>query len=139
MESISYAGGLFDRPNRAVWVFPQGVLLPNDVRPIECAPGFVRIARDQSGVQFVPLAFRYEFMMEQRPECFVSVGEPVTVGKVGEEKPLVALLAARLTALLDALREDVTAGRTDAFTVALSGKRSISAVLNANAGAGRMR
>ncbi len=136
LESIEYASRLFDRPNRAVWVFPQGELLPNDIRPIECEPGFVRLARTLGAVQYVPVAFRYEFVREQRPECFVSIGECVGAEGGHDEQGLVNRLAARLTDLLDTLRADVAAGNTGGFRVLLAGRRSVSALLDARRDSG---
>ena len=127
LTSLAYAERLLDRPGRAVWVFPQGVMQPNDARPLRFYSGIGRLAVQLGKVQLVPLAFRYEFMMEQRPECFVSTGEPLIIDRVEDVRLLVRELESRLTVLLDELRADVVASRTEGFTRVLSGKLSTNA------------
>ncbi len=59
---------------RTLWIFPQGELLPART-PVQFRSGVARLARGAPGVPLVPVAVRYEFRTEQRPECFVRVGE----------------------------------------------------------------
>jgi chlorobactene lauroyltransferase len=123
--SIEYATQLFDRPNRLLWMYPQGDLQPNDVRPLRFHSGVVSIAERLHEVQLIPLAHRYEFLMEQRPEAFVSIGEPLVITEVGRRKALLGRLEAALTQLLDDLRCRITTGKGRESSVCLlRGRRS---------------
>ncbi len=125
ISSIEYASQLFDRPNRLLWIYPQGDMQPNDVRPLRFHSGMVSIAERLPSVQLMPLAHRYEFLMEQRPEAFVSIGEPVLVTEVGHRKVLLDRLERLLTQLLDDLRCRVNAGTGREKPVCLlQGRRS---------------
>jgi chlorobactene lauroyltransferase len=119
LAASRYALARLAEPGARVWLFPQGSLRPADARPIECERGAGWLAA-MSGARIVPVAIRYEFLAEQRPEAFVSFGEPAAV-EPGSD-PTEALL----TAEANRLRDDVLAGRLDGFDRVLSGRRSIS-------------
>lgn len=123
-ESVKYAAGLLDRPRAGVWVFPQGRMAGNDVRPLGFQPGVRAIVGLRERVRVVPVALRYEFWQEERPEAFVRFGEPVVVKKE-EKREILGKLEERLTAELDALREDVTAQAAERFVVVMRGGGSI--------------
>jgi chlorobactene lauroyltransferase len=127
VESMRYAASLFDRPNTALWIFPQGVLEPQDARPLRLEQGAARIAAMAGGAQFVPVAFRFEFLREQRPDCFVWFGDPWTPDTTLNAREVTAGLEARLTALVDRLRLRVIEGNVDGFAPLIPGRESVSA------------
>jgi hypothetical protein len=57
-----------------MWLFPQGEMLPQDRRPLKFFSGIAKLAEKIANVNLVPVCFRYEFLMEQRPEVFISIG-----------------------------------------------------------------
>ena len=73
LAGMRFALGLLKNPRNAIWLFPQGVLLPQWI-PVEVKPGALWLAR-QSGALVLPVAFRYEWMVESRPSLFVNWGE----------------------------------------------------------------
>ncbi len=123
-ESVQYATELFDRPGRALWIYPQGDMRPNDVRPLQFYSGMGHIVRGLGRVQLVPVAHRYEFLAQQKPESFTTFGEVEIVESVGHPKELSSLCEQKLTAQLDTLRETVVAGRLDGFATLLRGRTS---------------
>lgn len=58
------------------WIFPQGAILPSRC-PMEFKSGLARIAERLPDAAVVPVAIRYEFLKDQKPDCFVKIGEPV--------------------------------------------------------------
>jgi hypothetical protein len=76
---------------RTLWLFPQGDLLPAR-GPIHFRSGTARLAQANAGVPIVPIAVRFEFRGEQRPECVLRVGRATAA--VPGERP--ALLTRRL-------------------------------------------
>jgi 1-acyl-sn-glycerol-3-phosphate acyltransferase len=58
------------------WIFPQGAILRSHV-PMEFKSGLARIAERLPEAAVVPVAIRYEFMKNKKPDCLVRIGEPV--------------------------------------------------------------
>ena len=121
MRSINYAADIIKNTKRCLWIFPQGEMTPQDKRPLVFYSGISKIAERAGKVKIIPAAFRYEFLMEQRPEVFISIGKPVefTAGN----KNFTSELEKLMTAQLDELKSDVTNG-TGNFEIVFTGKSS---------------
>ncbi|MGA9115159.1 MAG: lysophospholipid acyltransferase family protein [Bacteroidota bacterium] len=130
LESFSYACGLFDRPNRALWMFPQGVMLPHDTRPLRFRSGIARLAGALEGAQFIPVALRYEFLGGQWPEILALVGEPWSPGRARGTRELEGELERRLADLLDELGETIHGGEYPGFLTLLRGRESVNTHLD---------
>lgn len=124
LAATRYALERLRTPGSRVWLFPQGTLRPADARPLGCDRGAGWLAAEAK-VRLVPVALRYEFLAEQRPEAFVSFGDPAIV-EPGDDT-----VEALLTAEADRLRDTVLAGRLDEFDRVIAGKPSISALFDA--------
>ena len=74
--SIDYASSCSGGRTSGVWIFPQGKIVGNDVRPLGFQPGLRTLVRRAGRVRIVPVALRYEFWQDERPEAFVRFGEP---------------------------------------------------------------
>jgi chlorobactene lauroyltransferase len=122
--SLRYAISLFTRPGRVLWIYPQGVMRPNDVRPLEFEHGLALIARKLPGAQILPIAHRYEFVREQRPDAFISLGPPAAFRNETEVEVLTHDLQMTLTGQLDALRAAIAAERFESFRTILEGRGS---------------
>ncbi|MEI6562474.1 MAG: lysophospholipid acyltransferase family protein [Verrucomicrobiota bacterium] len=107
LAGLRYALRLLKDQRNAIWMFPQGVLVPQWV-PIAVKPGALWLAR-QSGALVLPVAFRYEWMVESRPSLFLHCGEALEPDASDEA------LARALQTLFDAI------GPTLSPTVDLSG------------------
>jgi len=123
--SIDYAAELLRGPRAGVWVFPQGRMVGNDVRPLVFQPGLRAIVGRARRVRVVPVALRYEFWQDERPEAFARFGAPEWVDRA-DRAGVVARMEDRLTAELDALKHDVTDQAADRFTTLIRGPGSIS-------------
>lgn len=110
LKSCVYAAKLLkENPNKTIWIFPQGEILPNDRRPIGFYNGFSKILSKIDGCQVLPIGIRYEFLGEYKPEIFVKIGEPEFI-KAAEQfniKRQTKLFAENLTQVLDDLKSDV--------------------------------
>ncbi|WP_029214841.1 lysophospholipid acyltransferase family protein [Kallotenue papyrolyticum] len=125
-QAVRYAAALLDRPARLVWIFPQGVITPNDRRPLVTFSGAAHIACLAAPVRCLPVALRFEFLQEQRPEALVRVGTAHVVVPETSPRALHREMDARLTAELDALREDVLRGATATYATVLNGRASVN-------------
>jgi len=113
LRSIEYSADLLRAaPHRALWIFPQGAILPPDRRPLDLFPGVAHIARRVPLCDVVPIAWRLEYRYEQRAEIFVRVGAPirVTAADGGGSRALTARIDAALTAEADRLHAALTDG-----------------------------
>ena len=100
-----------------------------DVRPLKLYGGVAAIARKLGRCAIVPVAARYDFMMEQAPDAFMRVGAPILI-EAGEvtynAKELTNLLTAELTSLADRLHADVSAYDLKSYRRLMSGRGSIN-------------
>lgn len=126
LRSLEYAASIFDRPGRVLWIYPQGVMQPNDIRPLGFYAGTARLMEQLDAPQVVPVAHRYEFLMEQRPEAFSLFGPPVELGGMRGRRSITALLEETLSELLDGLRRSVTTGCVGEFETLLLGGTSVN-------------
>lgn len=125
VQSMHYAASLFDAPNRFLWIYPQGEMRPNDVRPLNFFPGAARIVQMVGRtVQVVPFAHRYEFLMEQRPEAFTFFGKPMFVDHTQDVREMTEQFEHAVTGLLDTLRCNIVNSDMSSFKTLLKGSTS---------------
>lgn len=88
-----------------LWICPQGELLPSRT-PLKFKSGLARIANAVPEAAVVPVAFRYEFLKNEKPDCWIKIGEPVV--RAEESIPqLTRRLEIRLQRELDALDDEI--------------------------------
>ena len=83
VASLRYAQKLLEKPEAAIWIFPQGKLCRAD-EPIAFKPGTDYLARKTPGAMLVPLALRYDFFREDRPNVLIEVGRPFAASELTE-------------------------------------------------------
>lgn len=116
LASVRYAvETLKEKSNRAVWIFPQGEILPNDQRPLRFYGGAARIMEKTGVCAAAPVAMRYEFLGDFKPAAFVKIGQVEVFSGSTDFKQLSAHLSFRLTAALDTIKSDITAQNADKF------------------------
>jgi 1-acyl-sn-glycerol-3-phosphate acyltransferase len=126
MRSVLYGADLLrSKPRRSLWIFPQGEIGPNDRRPLHTFTGAAQLARRAGRVRCVPVALRFEFRGEQRPEALVRIGEPHIVDGM-DAKTLHAEMDQRLLREVDALHDDLNSGAVHDYQTALTGQVSIN-------------
>lgn len=87
--SLRYARRLLEKNETVVWIFPQGKICP-PLEPVEAKPGADFLARTVPGALLVPLAARYDFFREDRPNLLIEIGAPFlaterTDGRIARE------------------------------------------------------
>ena len=74
IKSINYSIELLkSNPNNMLLIFPQGEILPSDVRPIKFFNGVSRIAEKIGNCEVFCISMCYEFLGEFKPDIFVKV------------------------------------------------------------------
>jgi len=109
VKSLNYAVNLLkEKPSRTLWIFPQGEILPNDLRPLHFYNGLARIIERVQDCSAVPLTIRYEFLKEYKPEIFVKIGESENFNNIDFNfKKLTRIFESRISKMLDELKDDV--------------------------------
>ncbi len=87
--SLRYAQRLLQRNDTAIWIFPQGKICKQN-EPVEAKPGTDYLAQSSPHALLVPVAMRYDFFREDRPNALIEIGEPFSPvdsleGRVAEE------------------------------------------------------
>ncbi|WP_129629854.1 lysophospholipid acyltransferase family protein [Candidatus Oscillochloris fontis] len=125
-RSQQYAANLLHgRPDRALYIFPQGKIVHPDLRPITIYPGIARIAALVGDVTLCPIALRYEFLGQQWPHAFMRIGPTHRPQDAQDVERTQAEITHAMTAAADGLREDVLAQRLDRFRPLLRGRVGI--------------
>ena len=73
--SLRYAQRLLQRPETAIWIFPPRPICRQN-EPIEIKPGTDYLAQSSPHALLVPVAMRYDFFREDRPNALIEIGEP---------------------------------------------------------------
>jgi chlorobactene lauroyltransferase len=73
--SLRYAQRLLQQTETAIWIFPQGRLCRQN-EPVEIKPGTDYLAQNAPHALLVPVALRYDFFREDRPNALIEVGRP---------------------------------------------------------------
>lgn len=134
MHTLDYAAELMTQsPGRMLMLFPQGEILGNDVRPLAFFNGIAHLVKkivERVGqCALYPMALRYEFIGEQKPEAFISIGEPLQLARESLPTPIKYLtgqMEVRLTQELDWLHRDVTMYQFTTFEACISGGWSLN-------------
>lgn len=132
-RSQQYAANLLrsGRRPRAIFIFPQGKIVPADRRPLVTYPGIARIVALAGGVRICPVALRYEFLGQQWPHAFIRMGPTYTPADPADIAGTLAEVTTQLTTASDALRDDVIALRLERFRPLLRGRRGIDKTFDA--------
>jgi chlorobactene lauroyltransferase len=135
LASVAYVSRqLAARRDRVLAIFPQGEITPNDRRPLHLFSGMARVAQRAGGATLWPVALRYEFRGEQRPEAFIRAGPAHYAPADSDARALTADAGARLTAACDALRDDVTSGQLEEYRALLRGRPGPDKIFDAARG-----
>ncbi|GAC1538861.1 MAG: lysophospholipid acyltransferase family protein [Herpetosiphon sp.] len=127
LRSVRYAASLLrGHPERAVWIFPQGVITPNDRRPLATFSGVSHLVKAVGMVRCVPVALRFEFLLQQRPEAFMRIGPAHVMAGDSSARAINSDLSERLLHEVELLRRDIVAGDLSQYTTVLRGHPSIN-------------
>ena len=117
IKSINYSAELLKKSGGTLLIFPQGEIFSNDARPIKFYNGLSRIIEKIGKVYVVPMAMRYEFLGEFKPQIFVNIGLPELI-KIDSNfipKEKTNDFAECLTTNLDKLKSDIVSKNFNRF------------------------
>jgi 1-acyl-sn-glycerol-3-phosphate acyltransferase len=73
--ALRYAQRLLQVNETAIFIFPQGRICRRN-EMIEVKPGTAYLGKSAPQAMLVPMAMRYEFFREDRPNALIEIGEP---------------------------------------------------------------
>jgi len=129
-ESVKYAANLLKGRNTMLWIYPQGEMLPDDIRPLRFQNGLSRLLEITVKVNLIPIVFNYEFMMEQRPEVFINISESTTINENFTKQEKTAHLSEILTVLLDEQKKNIINRSMEGYEEVLRGKSSSNKIID---------
>ncbi len=125
-QTLRYSVRLLQEvPRCALWIFPQGTLLPFHKRPLNFQKGAAIIFSQVKEVRLVPVVFYYALIRHSRPEAFVSFGEPLNLTPHANLSSLTNQLEVCLVENLDKLSDDLTNCNIQSFKTLIYGKPSL--------------
>lgn len=124
LESLRYAAGCLNRQPGVLWMFPQGTLRHQDVRPLNLEPGIGILARSVPSLLMCPVAIRYDMVKEQRPEFRLHFGEIHEPGSQ-DIRAITEDCEVRLLGLADTVREAALSDDCAHWRVLHHGPRSM--------------
>ncbi|MDX2193184.1 MAG: lysophospholipid acyltransferase family protein [Gemmatimonadales bacterium] len=117
------------QPDTGLWIYPSGGRRPmlEPVQDLERGAAHLALSAGQP-VRICPVALRYVFLGEQRPEAFALVGEPWVLlpGGRDDRRSLTLRLQQRLQGTVDALDALLRTEQLDAFRPLVPGSLSIN-------------
>lgn len=130
-QTLRYVEELLSSPGRSLWLFPQGVMVPEGRRPLAFESGVGHLAKRISDVRIIPVTMTYLIRSNPRPEAFISLGRPL----VFEQEQLDAqgfthLLEQQVQEQLDSLKHELTQCPLEqvptGFECLLEGRRGVA-------------
>lgn len=83
--AVRYSLNLLKQPQTMLWIFPQGRQAPAG-EPVKVKPGISFLCARVPHAQVLPVAFRYVFLREQRPEMLIGIGAPMPALEVNDAR-----------------------------------------------------
>lgn len=123
LKSIQYAAKILSKNSgAALWIFPQGEILPNDQRPLKFFSGISRIVRLTRNCETTSLAMRYEFLGEFKPQIFIKIEKSIQCAEfeATDKRALTETFTGRMTENLDALKNKIIEQEFDDFVSLLN-------------------
>ena len=114
---------------KALCIFPQGTITHPDKRPLGLYGGVGNIVRRLPRCAVLPVAIRYEFLLEQAPDIFIRTGAPLLSdtqqGRLASSAVNAQIEQAMLT-VADRLHDDVVEGNLQPYRRVLRGRGSVN-------------
>ncbi|MEI8377473.1 MAG: lysophospholipid acyltransferase family protein [bacterium] len=119
LKSLNFAVNHLNSPQKVFYIYPQGIIRPQDYSPIEFGSGITYIASNLAGVNLIPLCIRYCFLRNTSPEILVEVKKPMLVDKVENRNEMTAHLEKHFEEALENQRLEIADGNLKNYITVL--------------------
>lgn len=100
MQSLRYAIRSMERPNAALYIYPQGKIKPFDTDDLEFKKGIGWLAKKLQNTDLVPVGIYIHTRESDKPRLEITVGHEVTVNRQKPADDINHLLEEDLSNLL---------------------------------------
>lgn len=116
-QSLRYSMKLLSEvSDRALWLFPQGAVQHQEIRPIELMSGLGAMVERIYDLQVVPVLFYYTHDEDRKPSVYIRFTDALVLDEECRVRKIATRIAQRaLQTRLDQLREEVISRRTKNF------------------------
>lgn len=127
LNAVKFASDIIERQNKALWIFPQGEIVQNDLKPYKFYSGITHVISSLEKVHLVNLFFEYRFTSEQRPEVFIDFFDHEIIENQNrmDKKTMIKNLEQKFESVHDSLVDKILRNDLKEFEVILQGKKSI--------------
>lgn len=132
-RSVAFAADVLRQAEPAwLWLFPQAEITPPRVRPLSLHAGAAHIIRRATvggrAVGVLPVAWELVFRGEQHPEAVILIGDVMIFDgdRARDVTSVTACLSDALTAIMDALGDDITRDDFAAYRTILRGRIGVN-------------
>ena len=122
MEALKYSIETLGNLNNFLYIFPQGIIMPPNYRPIRFQTGLAYIAEKAAEkygkVNLVPIAVNYAFLRADRPEVLVEFADIIELTKSEsklDRKEYTHHLENAMTQICDNQFRDIAEGNLDDY------------------------
>jgi 1-acyl-sn-glycerol-3-phosphate acyltransferase len=81
MQSLRYAIKSMERPNAALYIYPQGKIVPFSTGPLDFRSGIGWLAKKLPNADLVPVGIYIHTKVNDKPTLEISVGDAVTISR----------------------------------------------------------
>ena len=129
-RSFNYAVKLLKSGPNVLWIYPQGIMLPNDLRPLKFENGLAKLINKVGDVNVLPMVYNYEFLKEQRPEAFIKILPALNNKNNFDDVSYTQHLENYLSSELDKQKQDIMKENLSSYEIMLHGKGSTGKILD---------
>lgn len=101
MQSLRYAIRSMERPNAALYIYPEGKIVPFTPHSIDFRNGIGWLAKKLPQADLVPVGIYIHTKESDKPRLEITVGREVTVNRQKPAKDINNLLEEKLSKLLE--------------------------------------
>ncbi|MDD3419803.1 MAG: lysophospholipid acyltransferase family protein [Candidatus Gastranaerophilales bacterium] len=124
LKSLDFAIKNLDAPNKAVFIYPQGIIGPQDGDDFVFNSGISYLASRIEGVNLIPIAVRYGFLRESSPEVMIEINPPIVLESV-KDRHEVDYLCDHFKELLDRQRREISMGDVSKYITVIKKRENI--------------
>lgn len=124
-NSIDFAVKSLNYQRKSLFLFPQGIIRPQDYMPLEFSSGISYVASKLDGVNLIPLAIRYCFLRSSSPEILIEVSDPIFLPKVENIKETTQKIQENFSKTLEKQRIEIASCNLEGYKTVLKQKENL--------------
>lgn len=122
---------LSEASDRALWLFPQGAIQHQEIRPIRLMSGLGAMVERMYDLQVVPVLFYYSYDEERKPSVYIRITDALVLDEECRKRKIATRIAqGALQTRLDQLREEVISRQTKNFQLWMKGYPKVIDLFN---------